>query len=128
MLVSEERIPILAITYAPNLWKLFLMYARDPVGKALPTVHMSPFPEPAQFIEKILHGVPEGCPYRYVAALTHSLAYSLATHLLTLTHSYSLAYSITGLLTHSLAYSLAYSLTHSLTYLLTYSLTHSLTH
>ena len=106
MLVREERIPILAITYAPNLWKLFLMYARDPVGKALPTVHMSPFPEPAQFIEKILHGVPEGCPYRYVAALTQSLAYSLATH--SLTHLLTL----TLWLTQSLAYSLTHWLTH----------------
>jgi hypothetical protein len=33
VLVLEERILLLLTTYAPNLWRVFLTYAHDAVGK-----------------------------------------------------------------------------------------------
>lgn len=33
VLVLEERIQLLLATYAPNLWRVFLCYAQDAVGK-----------------------------------------------------------------------------------------------
>lgn len=32
-LVLEERIALVMVTYAPNLWKVFLNYASDATGK-----------------------------------------------------------------------------------------------
>ena len=62
VLVKEERIGLLAVTYMPNLWKVFLFYAREVVGKALPSEAYQRFPEVPQWIEKQLYGLPDGCP------------------------------------------------------------------
>ena len=62
ILVKEERIALLAMTYLPNLWKVFLFYAREVVGKALPSEAYQLFPEVPQYIEKLLHGLPDGAP------------------------------------------------------------------
>ena len=50
MLVLEDRIPLLLMTYAPNLWRVFLVYAQDAVGK-VQNIKL-PFPEYAQVNEK----------------------------------------------------------------------------
>jgi hypothetical protein len=65
-LVTDERIALLLSTYSPNLWKVFLMYAHDILGK-LPNSSMlsaANFPQSAKLSEKQLFGVPEGAPYR----------------------------------------------------------------
>lgn len=63
VLVLEDRIPLLAITYAPNLWRVFLMYAQDAVGK-LPDINLA-FPEHAQVNEKGMFGLPPGAPSKF---------------------------------------------------------------
>jgi hypothetical protein len=49
-LVLEERIALVMITYAPNLWRVFLNYATDAVGK-IAEINL-PFPEAAQLNER----------------------------------------------------------------------------
>ena len=49
-LVTEDRLALLMFTYSPNLWRVFLMYAQDAVGKTQ-DVHLL-FPEYAQANEK----------------------------------------------------------------------------
>ena len=51
MLVMEDRLPLLLLTYAPNLWRVFLMYAQDVVGKTT-SITSTIFPEEAQANEK----------------------------------------------------------------------------
>lgn len=67
MLVLEERILLLLITYAPNLWRVFLTYAQDAVGK-VPDINES-FPESAQTNERgqsLFHVAMNLCSkYRY---------------------------------------------------------------
>ena len=46
----EPRIPLVFTTYAPNLWKVFLMYAQDLHGK-MPSLNL-PFPEVAKCSER----------------------------------------------------------------------------
>ncbi len=60
-LLADERIALLLMAYAPNLWKLFLMYAGDIYTKQpSPDLH---FPKFAQAVEVSLHGLPRDCPY-----------------------------------------------------------------
>ena len=61
-LVKEERIALSLITYAPNLWKVFLFYAQD-VNAKVPDLKL-PFPQAAQEVERMLFGIPKGAPYR----------------------------------------------------------------
>lgn len=49
-LVLEERILLVMSTYAPNLWKVFLTYSADAVGK-IPEISLA-FPDTAQLNEK----------------------------------------------------------------------------
>jgi hypothetical protein len=49
-LVLEERIALVMIAYAPNLWKVFLNYATDAVGK-IPEINAQ-FPLAAQINER----------------------------------------------------------------------------
>jgi hypothetical protein len=63
VLVRDERIPLLMVTYAPNLWKVFLFYAKDPLNK-LPDQTCKSFPEPVQQDEKSLFGPPPGIPVK----------------------------------------------------------------
>jgi len=60
-LVADERIALLFMTYAPNLWKVFLSYACDSTSKA-PAITLS-YPNHAQAAEAALFGVPPACPY-----------------------------------------------------------------
>lgn len=55
-LVLEERIQLVMSTYAPNLWKVFLTYACDAVGK-IPDVQLL-FPEFALLNEKGMYRNP----------------------------------------------------------------------
>ena len=66
VLVREERIPLLLITYAPNLWKVFLLYAQD-VNAKIPELDL-PYPQCAQDVEKQLFGVPKGAPVKAATA------------------------------------------------------------
>ena len=60
-LVADERIALLLLTYAPNLWKVFLSYACDS-GSKIPKVTL-PYPSYAQAAETALFGTPHACPY-----------------------------------------------------------------
>jgi hypothetical protein len=50
VLVLEERILLLMITYSPNLYRVFLTYGHDAVGK-VPEINRM-FPESAQANER----------------------------------------------------------------------------
>lgn len=63
VLVLEERILLLLVTYSPNLWKVFLMYATDAVGKHPPV--NQPYPENAQANEKGLFKLPPAAPLKH---------------------------------------------------------------
>lgn len=58
VLVLEDRIPLLLLTYSPNLWRVFLLYAQDVVGKTA-SVSSAAFPEEAQANEKGTVGTSE---------------------------------------------------------------------
>jgi len=60
-LVADERIALLMMTYAPNLWKLFLSYSCDSKSRT-PDLALS-YPNHAQAAEAALFGVPAACPY-----------------------------------------------------------------
>eukprot|EP00606_Chrysophyceae_sp_TOSAG23-5_P000664 GSChrysophyteH2.ASY1.ANO1.1716.1 assembled CDS len=60
-LLTDERIALLFMTYAPNLWMVFLMYAGDINHK--PPSHKLAFPLYAQAAEYSLFGNSPGCPY-----------------------------------------------------------------
>lgn len=60
-LVTDERIVLLLMTYAPNLWRVFLAYAQDCHAK-VPAVAASPYPSTAKISERQLFGVPTGAP------------------------------------------------------------------
>ena len=55
-LVTEERIALLMVTYAPNLWKVFLMYCQNYQAK-IPDMTLS-YPEATKTSEQILFGYP----------------------------------------------------------------------
>lgn len=55
-LVTEERIALLMVTYAPNLWKVFLMYCQNYQAK-IPDMAML-YPEASKTSEQILFGYP----------------------------------------------------------------------
>ena len=57
-LLLEPRVHLLFSTYAPNLWKVFLMYAQDLSGKM--SSLNQPFPEVAKCSERALFGMPFG--------------------------------------------------------------------
>jgi len=60
VLVLEERILLLMTTYAPNLFRVFLTYAHDAVGK-VPEITRT-FPEAAQSNERGMFRLPAACP------------------------------------------------------------------
>mmetsp|Transcript_16780 Transcript_16780/g.25216 ORF Transcript_16780/g.25216 Transcript_16780/m.25216 type:complete len:773 (+) Transcript_16780:69-2387(+) len=60
-LVTEERIVLLLSLYAPNLWKVFLMYCQDHQAK-VPELNLA-FPDSAKGSERVLFGVPYGAPF-----------------------------------------------------------------
>ena len=60
-LVTDERIVLLLMTYAPNLWRVFLSYAQDCRAK-VPSISTSPYPETAKKSERYLFGPPPGAP------------------------------------------------------------------
>jgi hypothetical protein len=64
-LMREERISLLLHTYAPNLWRVFLMYAQDSNGK-VPEFNLQ-YPQCAQDVERLLFGVPKGSPAGFVS-------------------------------------------------------------
>jgi hypothetical protein len=55
-LVTEERIALLMVTYAPNLWKVFLMYCQNYQAK-IPDSTLC-FPEATKTSEQVLFGYP----------------------------------------------------------------------
>lgn len=57
-ILREERILLVLTTYAPNLWKVFLTYCADAVGK-IPEVN-SAFPECAQLNERAMYKLAAG--------------------------------------------------------------------
>tara|TARA_A100001015_G_C14988183_1_gene712528 strand:+ start:483 stop:1847 length:1365 start_codon:yes stop_codon:yes gene_type:complete len=57
-LLLEPRVHLVFSTYAPNLWKVFLMYAQDLNGKM--SSLNQPFPEVAKCSERALFGMPFG--------------------------------------------------------------------
>ena len=57
-LLLEPRVHLVLSTYAPNLWKVFLMYAQDLNGKM--SSLNQPFPEVAKCSERALFGMPFG--------------------------------------------------------------------
>ena len=57
-LLKEPRVHLVFSTYAPNLWKVFLMYAQDLNGKM--SSLNQPFPEVAKCSERALFGMPFG--------------------------------------------------------------------
>ena len=59
-LVREERVSLLMVTYAPNIWRVFLFYAQD-VNAKVPEFHLQ-YPEAAQEVERLLFGIPNGAP------------------------------------------------------------------
>lgn len=61
-LVTDERIVLLLMTYAPNLWRVFLAYAQDCHAK-VPAAASSPYPATAKQSERSLFGVPIGAPH-----------------------------------------------------------------
>jgi hypothetical protein len=63
ILVREERIALLLVTYSPNIWKVFLMYAHNSIKKA-PEGGCLNFPDVAKANEKTLFGLPNNCPNR----------------------------------------------------------------
>jgi hypothetical protein len=63
VLVREERILLVLSIYAPNLWRVFLSYAQDAVGK-VPDIN-DPFPENAQFNEMGIFKLPHAAPSRH---------------------------------------------------------------
>jgi hypothetical protein len=69
--VLEDRIPLLMLTYASNLWRVFLLYAQDVVGKTQDLTAV--FPEEAQANEKGMHGLPPGVPYHAKVKAQESL-------------------------------------------------------
>lgn len=92
VLIREERIPLLLITYAPNLWRVFLLYATDVVSK--PAELTLAFPEYAQVNEKGMFGLTPGFPFHsklkseslYVseaAVIRFCTDYALCPHILT---------------------------------------------
>lgn len=62
ILLKEERIALALLTYSPNLWKVFLTYAADAVGK-VPEVSLT-FPDNAQASERGMHKLPPLAPER----------------------------------------------------------------
>jgi hypothetical protein len=60
-LMSDARVTLMANVYAPNIWKVFLMYASDLNGRVPPI--NAPFPEAAKLSERAFYGVPFGAPY-----------------------------------------------------------------
>lgn len=60
-LVTDERIVLLLMTYAPNLWRVFLSYGQDCRAK-VPAAASSPYPRTAQQSERALFGSPRGAP------------------------------------------------------------------
>jgi hypothetical protein len=69
-LVSDERIVLLLMTYAPNLWRVFLAYAQDCRAK-VPSISSSPYPDTAKKSEKWLFGNPAGAPHdQHTVAVT----------------------------------------------------------
>lgn len=62
-LVLEERILLVLNTYAPNLWRVFLTYATDVVGK-ISEVTLS-YPDAAQLNERGLFKLPPVAPPRF---------------------------------------------------------------
>lgn len=63
-LLHDARILLVLITYASNLWKVFLTYATDAVGK-LPEVSL-PFPAAAQLNERGMHKLPVVAPEKHL--------------------------------------------------------------
>lgn len=63
VLVLEERILLVLVTYLPNLWQVFLTYAADAVGK--PADPALAFPEAAQLNEKGMYKLPPLAPDRF---------------------------------------------------------------
>eukprot|EP01038_Epipyxis_sp_PR26KG_P014897 gene14897-20034_t len=63
MLLLEERILLLVLLYSPNLWRVFLTYATDALGKV--TEINQPFPEAAQMNDRGLFKLPLGAPLRH---------------------------------------------------------------
>jgi hypothetical protein len=62
-LVSDERIALLLMTYAPNLWKVFLAYSQDSSHRP-PNIDEMTFPNYAQACERAFFGAPKGAPYK----------------------------------------------------------------
>jgi len=62
-LVLDERILLLMNTYAPNLWKVFLSYGTDALGKLSEISKV--FPETAQSNEKGLFKLPQCAPEKH---------------------------------------------------------------
>jgi len=60
-LVTDERVALLFMTYAPNLWKVFLSYCQDSSHK--PADMKLAYPAYAQACERALFGIPKGAPY-----------------------------------------------------------------
>jgi hypothetical protein len=72
-LVTDERIVLLLMTYAPNLWRVFLAYAQDCHAK-VPSISSSPFPEAAKTSEKCLFGTAPGAVHDHSSALSEQPA------------------------------------------------------
>eukprot|EP01034_Spumella_vulgaris_P028215 gene28215-35034_t len=64
VLVLEERILLILTLYSPNLWKVFLTYAQDAVGKIAEVNQI--FPDNAQMNEKGLFRLPPAAPARHL--------------------------------------------------------------
>eukprot|EP01039_Chlorochromonas_danica_P011436 gene11436-12786_t len=62
ILLREERVALVLLTYSPNLWKVFLTYAADAVGK-VPEVSLT-FPDNAQASERGMYKLPPLAPER----------------------------------------------------------------
>eukprot|EP00601_Ochromonadales_sp_CCMP2298_P029316 CAMPEP_0173342112 /NCGR_PEP_ID=MMETSP1144-20121109/10001_1 /TAXON_ID=483371 /ORGANISM="non described non described, Strain CCMP2298" /LENGTH=477 /DNA_ID=CAMNT_0014288619 /DNA_START=491 /DNA_END=1921 /DNA_ORIENTATION=- len=63
-LVLEERILLLMTTYSPNLYRVFLTYAHDAVGR-VPEINRE-FPGTAQSNERGMFRLPAACPAHQV--------------------------------------------------------------
>jgi hypothetical protein len=61
VMVSDERIALLLMTYAPNLWRVFLAYSQDSSNR--PPQPDLAYPSYAQACERAFFGVPKFAPY-----------------------------------------------------------------
>jgi hypothetical protein len=62
-LLRDPRISLLLMTYAPNLWRVFLHYAQVNRSPQAAPESLS-YPEGTKFVERELFGVPSGAPWR----------------------------------------------------------------